>query len=65
MPKRESLNPDGMTLKLREFPQTQESTPYSKAIKSQDAKMLAAAAQTMMEQPDGDLSDYEPDSDQS
>jgi hypothetical protein len=62
-PKRECVNPDGFTLKLREFPNDMRSQPYSRAIArmSADAKELQAAYQEALEQPDADfdLSDYE------
>ena len=61
MPKRASLNSDGVTLALRSFPQTERSTPYDRAIMrlSKDAQELAAAYQESIEQPDGDLTEYE------
>ena len=57
MPKRDSLHEDGLTLTLRKFPTTLESMPYDRALKSRDANELAAAAQELLEQPDGDYED--------
>lgn len=59
MPKRESVNPDGTTLKLRTFPKDLVSVPYSKALRSKESIELALAEIEALEQPDGDLSDYE------
>lgn len=63
MPKRACLNEDGLTLGLRSFPQSLTSVPYDRAMMmdSPDAQELQAAAQEVMEQPDGDLTEYEPD----
>ena len=58
MPKREEMNPDG-TLKLRSFRKDMVSAPYKNVMKSEDAILLAAAKQELMEQPDGDLTDYD------
>ncbi len=60
-PKRERLNPDGLTLELRRYPSNKESQPYRRAMISEEAKQLMAAVQEMMEQPDMDLSDYAPE----
>lgn len=62
MPKREGINPDGLTLKLRELGHDVMSMPYSKAIKSQDALVMEHVALELAEQPDADLADYELDS---
>jgi hypothetical protein len=61
MPKRASVNADGVTLALRTFPKDLVSTPYGRAVigMSKESKELAAAKQEIMEQPDGDLQDYE------
>lgn len=59
MPKRECINSDGVTLKLRTMPSHMTSVPYGKAQMSQDAKALAIATVEMLEQPDIDLTDYE------
>ena len=61
LPKRQAVNPDGITLEVRRFPFDLASTPYRKAIgeRSQDAKEMKAAAQELGEQPDGDLTVYE------
>jgi hypothetical protein len=54
LPKRDGVNPDGVTLTLRSFPETQRSVPYKKAVKSQEAKVLQHAFDLLMEQPDAD-----------
>lgn len=61
MPKRLCVNPDGFTLRLRSFSNDSTSLPYSRALgrMSEEAMMLRAAFEEIMEQPDGDLSDYE------
>jgi hypothetical protein len=61
MPKRACVNADGLTLGLRSFPQTLTSVPYDRAMMmhSKDALELQAAYQEAIEQPDGDLTDYE------
>jgi len=59
MPKRECVNADGQTLKLRTMPKDLTSVPYGKAIRSQESRLLAEAEQEMIEQPDPDLSDYQ------
>lgn len=59
-PKREKLNVDGRTLQLRVFPRHVRSLPYDNAMKSADAREMAAAVQEAIEQPDGgDLTDYD------
>lgn len=62
MPKREGINEDGLTLKLRELGDDVMSMPYTKAVKSNDAQVLEHVALELMEQPDADLADYELDS---
>lgn len=57
MPKRADINPDELTLSLRNL-KGKKSTPYTKAIKSIERKMLEAAAQEIIEQPDGDFVEY-------
>ena len=59
LPKREAVNPDGLTLQLRKFPKTQRSVPYDKASKSRETIELARATLEAMEQPDADLTEYE------
>jgi len=59
MPKRECMNADGLTLKLRKFPETLESVPYNRAMLSKEAIEMRALTDEMNEQPDGDLHDYE------
>jgi hypothetical protein len=63
MPKRACVNRDGLTLGLRSFPQSLTSVPYDRAMmmNSPDAQEMQAAAQEVMEQPDGDLTEYEVD----
>jgi len=59
LPKRETVNPDGLTLKLREFPKDLVSVPYDRAtMMSDDALMLKAFEAEMIEQPDLDLNEY-------
>lgn len=59
-PKRLGINPDGVTLELRAFSQDFSSIPYNNAIRSLEATQLAIATMEALEQPDGDLTDYEP-----
>ncbi len=59
MPKRAGVNPDGKTLTLRRIEGTELSMAYTKAIKSQDSKVLEHVNQELLEQPDADLADYE------
>jgi hypothetical protein len=59
LPKRASVNPDGVTLKLREFPQSLTSVPYDEAVKSPEALEMAAAYLEQTENPDGDFMEYE------
>lgn len=59
MPKRLGINPDGYTLTLRTILGEELSMPYTKAIKSQDSKVLEHVNQELLEQPDADLADYE------
>jgi hypothetical protein len=59
MPKRECVNPDGLTLKLRSFGLDVESVPYDRAVRSKEAIELAMATQEILEQPDGDLAEYD------
>lgn len=63
MPKRAGVGPDGVKLILREVDQTVESTPYKKALKHYLRTELKRERDWLMEQPDGDLSDYEIDDD--
>lgn len=57
MPKRDGMNADG-SLNLRRFPKDMVSVPYKRAMKSREALELVAAMQEAIEQPDGDLSEY-------
>lgn len=57
-PKRSGMNDDG-TLTLRRFPKDLVSMPYRRATISREAQELMAATIEMMEQPDGDFTDYE------
>lgn len=58
MPKREEMNPDG-SLKLRRFRKDLESVPYSRALLSREAVEMMMATAEILEQPDGDLTEYE------
>lgn len=60
MPKREEMNKDG-TLKLRRFPKDMQSVPYSRALISKEALDMMKATVEVLEQPDADLTDYEPE----
>ncbi len=61
LPKRERVNRDGLTLELRKFSRDLESLPYDRAmaLKSTENQELKAATLEAMEQPDGDLTEYE------
>lgn len=59
LPKRSHVNPDGLTLALRKFPQTKESKPYKRALISEEAREMMAAVLELSEQPDCDLTDYD------
>jgi hypothetical protein len=61
LPKRERLNPDGLTLEIRRFPTDLESAPYKKAELSEEARELAAAKAELLEQPDADFGEYDLD----
>jgi hypothetical protein len=54
LPKRDTVNADGLTLKLREFSSFLRSVPYDKAMRSQEAKDLKAEFEILSEQPDHD-----------
>ncbi len=58
-PKRECVNPDGLTLKLMEFPSDLMSIPYKNAMLSKESLELRMAELEMSEQPDGDMVLYE------
>lgn len=65
MPKRECVEKDGSSLRVRLFPLSMESTPYPKALDKNKELLLSAEALEMLaahleasEQPDGDLTDY-------
>lgn len=62
-PKREGLHKDGVRLKLRKYPFDETSYPYSKALSlnNPEAQELIAAKQELLEQPDADLTEYEPE----
>jgi hypothetical protein len=59
MPKRECVNRDGQSLRLRRFPKDLISVPYGRALKSREAIELEMAVQEAIEQPDCDLTEYE------
>lgn len=59
MPKREGVNADGLTLKVRRFPNDLISVPYKKAMLSKEARELKVAEAEMAEQPEGDFCTYE------
>lgn len=58
-PKRERMNDDGHTLKLRSFSSDLRSIPYDRALISHETAALKNAVQEAIEQPDADLEDYE------
>lgn len=60
LPKRECVNPDGVTLKPRRV--KGESTPYSRALISKETLTLIMGRELLAEQPDGDLTDYDVES---
>ncbi len=57
MPKRAGINSDGLTLKLRNLAKGKMSTPYMKATKSMERKVLELATSEILEQPDGDYAE--------
>lgn len=57
MPKRQCVNADGLTLKLRKFPKSLESVPYDRAMLSREAIEMKAFSEEMLEQPDMDFSE--------
>jgi len=59
LPKRALVNPDGVTLKLRRFPKSLESVPYDRAMMSNESNELRMMTIEALEQPDGDLTEYE------
>jgi hypothetical protein len=59
LPKRECVNPDKTTLRIREMPLNTLSTPYKKTLLSEDAKMLKQLGEQLDEQPDGGTIDME------
>jgi hypothetical protein len=73
LPKRARVNPDGRTLELRKFPAGQTSEPYEKALRrmrgqaggeetvTPETAMMRRAEQEALEQPDGDLTEFEVD----
>jgi len=58
MPKRRCVNEDGITLRVRNIKQEYSSAPYRKVL-DREAKELRKAQQEILEQPDGDLTDYD------
>lgn len=65
MPKRQCVERDGVTLRIRRFPLTLESEPYAPAMGtgrnaplSEEALELIAYAEEMAEQPDYDLTEF-------
>ena len=58
MPKREGVNPDGVTLKIRRIEGDELSARYSKTVISKEARELRAATTEMLEQPDFDFSEF-------
>lgn len=60
LPKRESVNRDGQTLKIRAFPQDLVSLPYDRSLLSLEAWNLKRFAAEVLEQPDGtDFAEYD------
>jgi hypothetical protein len=59
MPKRECINEDKVTLRIRQMPMDIMSMPYSKTVVSEDAKALRDISETLDEQPDGEAYDME------
>jgi hypothetical protein len=57
-PKRARVSKNSVTLELRSFQQTQESTPYENCELSEEAWELKAATEELLEQPDADLTEY-------
>jgi len=67
-PKRQCVNKDGVTLRVRRFPEDLvrgevynaecTSMPYKRAIQSKEALEMKAATQELLEQPDCDLVEY-------
>lgn len=58
LPKREGVNPDGVTLTIRRMPSDVTSMPYKKSADSIEARAMAALEQELSEQPDADYADY-------
>lgn len=58
-PKREGVERDGKTLRLRAFPQAMRSTPYSRAQISRESLEFERMREEALEQPEGDVSMYE------
>jgi len=60
LPKRERVNPDGKTLRIRTFPKDLESMPYDRSVLSLEGWHLKNATAEILEQPDGtDFADWE------
>jgi len=59
LPKRRGVARDGIMLTLRKLPLDRQSVAYSKAIKSQERKLMEAAQQELEEQPDVDFVDFD------
>jgi len=58
-PKREKVNPDGLTLQIRNLPRSMASYPYDRVTKSIEKRQLETAMAELIEQPDADFSEYE------
>jgi len=61
LPKRERVNPDGVTLKLRELADGLMSAPYNRVMhwKAPESVEMRKAMEEIMEQPDADLAEYD------
>jgi hypothetical protein len=59
LPKRGGLEKDGRHLTVRKLPWGIESTPYDACTWNEDNAELKAAEAELLEQPDGDVEDYE------
>ncbi len=59
LPKRLGVRKDNRTLTLRSLPLELCSTPYDKAVQSEETLELRGVTEEVLEQPDGDLTDYE------
>jgi hypothetical protein len=59
MPKRLKVHEDDLTLELRSLPRTLVTTPYNRCAWSEESLELRACEAEAVEQPDGDLTDYQ------